>query len=147
MAKVKVKYTGQHGLPEYQTKGAAAIDLHAEIGQPRRVEVQRDNELIPTGLYVEVPKGYCLKIYPRSGISHKEKVRLSNCVGIIDSDYRGQVMVSLQNDGSLPYIVMPGDRIAQAVLEKVERITWEVVEDVEETDRGEGGFGSTGKAA
>ncbi len=144
--KVKVVYKGKHGLPEYQTPGSAAVDLVAEIGKEMTIPNDQSRP-IPTGLYVEVPEGYCLKIYARSGIAHKLGLTPSNCVGIVDADYRGQIFVSLLNNGSITQIIKPGDRIAQMILEKVERIEWQEVKEISETKRGRGGFGSTGKQA
>jgi len=91
---VKVKHTGKFPLPKYSTKGSAAMDLVAEIGRQQHI-IQGSNQLIPTGISIEVPNGYCAKIYARSGIADKRGLAPSNGVGIIDSDYRGQVFVSL----------------------------------------------------
>jgi dUTP pyrophosphatase len=144
--KIKVVYKGKHGLPEYQTPGSAAVDLVAEIGKDEML-LNGQSKLIPTGLYVEVPEGYCLKIYARSGIAHKLGLSPSNCVGIIDADYRGQIRVSLANSGTTAQVIKPGDRIAQMILEKVERIEWQEVKEITDTERGRGGFGSTGVKA
>lgn len=140
---VKIKHSGKHPLPAYQTNGSAAMDLHAELGRPQHV-VQGMAELIPTGIYLEIPEGYCVKIFSRSGLADKKGLHLSNGVGIIDSDYRGQIFVSLYNGSQVTQYVETGDRIAQMKIEKVELIEWDVVDKLTETDRGIGGFGSTG---
>jgi dUTP pyrophosphatase len=142
--KVGVKHTGKWPLPAYQTSGSAAMDLHAEIGKPQHI-VQGMAELIPTGISLQIPEGYCAKIFARSGLADKKGLAPSNCVGIVDSDYRGQVFVSLYNSSQVTQYIEAGDRIAQLVLEKVERIQWDVVEELKDTGRGIGGFGSTGE--
>jgi len=142
--KVKIKHTGKHPLPAYQTKGSAAMDLYAEIGKPQYI-IQGMAELIPTGIQLHIPVGYCGKVFARSGLADKKGLAPSNCVGIIDSDYRGQVFVSLYNNSQVTQYIESGDRIAQLVIEKVDQIVWDVVDELEETDRGIGGFGSTGE--
>jgi dUTP pyrophosphatase len=144
--KVKVVYKGKHGLPEYQTPGAAAFDLVAEIGKDEML-LNGQSKVIPTGLYVELDEDYCFKIYARSGLAHKHGLVPSNCVGVVDSDYRGQIRVTLTNHGNTSQIIKAGDRIAQMMLEKVERVIWEPVDELSETERGRGGFGSTGQQA
>ena len=141
---VKVKHTGKFPLPKYSTKGSAAMDLVAEIGRQQHI-IQGSNQLIPTGISIEVPNGYCAKIYARSGIADKRGLAPSNGVGIIDSDYRGQVFVSLANHSEVTQYVEPGERIAQIMIEKVEPFAWAQVDELDETNRGIGGFGSTGE--
>ena len=141
---VSVKHTGKFPLPEYSTKGSAAMDLVAEIGRQQHI-IQGSNQLIPTGISIEVPNGYCAKIYARSGIADKRGLAPSNGVGIIDSDYRGQVFVSLANHSEVTQYVEPGERIAQIMIEKVEPFAWVQVDELDETNRGIGGFGSTGE--
>ena len=141
--KIRVRHVGKFPLPAYATDGSAAMDLVAEVGRSTHI-VQGHNELIPTGIYLEIPKGYCGKIYARSGIADKKGLCPSNAVGIIDSDYRGQVFVSLMNHSQVTQYIEPGERIAQLVLEKVEQIEWQQVGELDETDRGIGGFGSSG---
>ena len=142
--KIKVKHAGRYPLPAYATKGSAAMDLHAEIGSRSQHIIQGESQLIPTGIWISIPEGYCCKIYSRSGLANKKGLGVSSGVGVIDSDYRGQVFVSLMNYGQVTQYVEPGDRIAQLVLEKVEKIEWEEVDELDETDRGIGGFGSSG---
>lgn len=141
--KVKVKHAGHYPLPEYKTPGAAAMDLVAELPKTTPI-IQGQNELIPTGLYVAIPEGYCGKIYARSGLADKKHLAPSNAVGIIDSDYRGQIYVSLANHGPVTQYIDPGERIAQLIIEPVTKFQWDKVDELPDTQRGIGGFGSTG---
>ena len=141
---VKVKHTGRFPLPEYSTIGAAAMDLVAEIGQPQHI-IQGSSQMIPTGISIQLPTGYCAKIYARSGIADKRGLAPSNAVGIIDSDYTGQVYISLANHSEVTQYIEPGERIAQIMIEETIPFKWEKVESLSETDRGMGGFGSTGE--
>ena len=129
--------------PIYATAGAACFDIQAI--EPAEIESYRAHT-IRTGLAFEVPEGQVMLVFSRSGHGFKHGVRLSNCVGVIDADYRGEVMVSLRNDQASHFDVRQGDRIAQALLLPVERVSFEVVEQMSLslTERGEGGFGSTG---
>lgn len=127
--------------PRYTTHGAACFDLVAIEGAeipPMFAATLR------TGLAIEIPDGYKMSIYSRSGHGFKHGIRLSNAVGVIDSDYRGEIMVRLHNDGSKPFIVEPGDCIAQAEITQFERVTFDFVDELTDTLRGHGGFGSTG---
>lgn len=128
--------------PRYATEGAACFDLFA--ADAARVYAKQ-SAVIPTGLAVEVPWGYAMLVHSRSGHGFKHGVRLANCTGVIDSDYRGEVMVCLHNDGLADMVIAPGDRIAQAMIVQAPLITFEVAEQLSLTDRGHGGFGSTGK--
>ncbi len=134
--------------PKFATDGSACFDIHAYIGEYEVIDMQRGDVVeINTGLQFEIPKGYVLKIYSRSGHGFKNNVRLSNCVGVIDSDYRGEVLVSLIADfnyGAKPLEIKNGDRVAQAMLEKVVKTEFEIVDELTSTVRGDGGFGSTG---
>jgi dUTP diphosphatase len=132
-------------LPQYATGGSAGLDLRACLEQPLYLEPGRA-ELIPTGLaiYVEDP-GLAAMILPRSGLGHKYGVVLGNLVGLIDSDYQGQLMVSCWNRGREPYTVQPGERIAQLVVVPVVQVALQVVEDFTSTSRGGGGFGHSGR--
>lgn len=131
-------------LPIYATEGAACFDLHADIEE--MIEIPGGGAMvINTGLAFEIPRGYCVRVFSRSGHGFNYGVRLSNCVGIIDSDYRGEVMVKLHNDHRLPFVVRNGDRIAQAEIAMVIRARFEEAQTLSETARGAGGFGSTGK--
>lgn len=128
-------------LPVYGTDGAACFDLAAlspaEIWEAR---------IIRTGLSFEIPEGHVMLIFSRSGHGFKNDVRLANCVGVIDADYRGEVMVKLTNDSTTHFRVNAGDRIAQAIVIPFPRMAFEEVEELSSTERGEGGFGSTGVA-
>jgi dUTP pyrophosphatase len=132
-------------LPQYATGGSAGLDLRACLDQPLTLEPGRA-ELIPTGLaiYVENP-GLAAVILPRSGLGHKHGIVLGNLVGLIDSDYQGQLMVSCWNRGREPYTVQPGERIAQLVVVPVVQVELQVVEDFTTTSRGGGGFGHSGR--
>lgn len=130
-------------LPEYKTSGAAAFDFESMIDI---IINPNETKIIPTGLAFEIPDGYELQVRPRSGLSAKTKLRVSNSPGTIDSDYRGEVCIILDNISSKEsYTINKGERIAQGVISKVEKITFEEVENLSETERGEAGFGSTGK--
>lgn len=136
-------------IPKYATQGAACFDLHALLELPDEHAVVKPGceVVIRTGIKVEVPEGYVMEIYSRSGHGFKAGTRLVNCVGIIDSDYRGEIMVGLRNDrqfASEPLIVTNGDRIAQAKIVPVQQVSFIEVDELSETERGENGFGSTG---
>lgn len=128
-------------LPKYESRGAACADL-ASI--ETKIVPAGGTAVFRTGLKVEVPDGYVMKVYSRSGHGFKSDVRLANCVGIIDCDYRGEVMVKLTNDSVNPFMVAMGDRIAQFMIERAPQFEFEVQENLTSTVRGEKGFGSTG---
>lgn len=128
-------------LPHYQSPGAAGMDVRA--AEERMIQPQ-ETALIPTGFAIAVPPGYEAQMRPRSGLALKHGITLLNSPGTIDSDYRGPVGVILTNLGHEPFFIHRGDRIAQMVIAKVERADWEVVESLDDTARGEGGFGSSG---
>lgn len=131
-------------LPYYATEGAAAMDLHACIDEPMTIP-PGGRILVPTGLAVAIPEGYVGIVAVRSSMGIKNGVTLSNGIGVIDSDYRGPLGVGLMNTAAAPYEVRPGDRIAQLMVLPVVRPTLEVVEELPETVRGQGGIGSTGR--
>ena len=131
-------------LPEYKTEGAAGMDLCAAI-EEAIVLKPLERKLIPTGLKIELEHGYEAQIRPRSGLSIKHGITLINCVGTIDEDYRGEVCVGIVNISNEPYTIQPDERIAQMVITKYEQAELKVVTELTDTDRGEGGFGSTGK--
>lgn len=132
-------------LPTYATAGAAGLDLQAMIVAPLTLApLQR--ALVPTGLMIAVPPGYEAQIRPRSGLALRHGLSCLNSPGTIDSDYRGEVQVILANLGDEPIVIEPGMRIAQLVLTAVAQLTWQPVAALDETDRGLGGFGSTGTA-
>ena len=131
-------------LPEYKTEGAAGMDLCAAISEPIELK-PLERKLIPTGLKIELEHGYEAQIRPRSGLSIKHGITLINCVGTIDEDYRGEVCVPMVNISNDAYTIQPDERIAQMVIAKAEQAKLEVVTELTDTERGEGGFGSTGK--
>lgn len=135
----------EFGLPQYETLGAAGMDVRANV----QVLLQpKETKLIPTGIYVAIPSGYEIQVRPRSGVSLKTSLRVANAPGTIDSDYRGEICIIAQNThSSVEMCIGKGERIAQIVLQKVPQIEWETVNSKEElgqTLRGTGGFGSTG---
>ena len=130
-------------LPEYKTEGAAGMDLCAAITEPVTLK-PLDRTLIPTGLKIELEHGYEAQIRPRSGMSIKHGITLINCIGTIDEDYRGEVCIPVVNISNEEYTIQPDERIAQMVISKYEQAKLEVVTELTDTDRGEGGFGSTG---
>lgn len=141
--KIKVVNKSSLPLPSYKTIGSAGIDLQANILSP--IELKPfGRALIPTGLFVSIPEGYEGQIRGRSGLALKHGITLANGIGTIDSDYRGEIKVILINLGDEPYIINNGDRIAQLVLSKYELIEFVEVESLEDTQRGDGGFGHTG---
>lgn len=140
--KVQIIHTGNHPLPSYQTIGSAGMDLYAHIQAP--IELQpMERQLIPTGISIALPEGFEAQIRPRSGLAIKQGLTCLNTPGTIDSDYRGEIKVILINLSKEVQHIQPGDRIAQMVMAKYERIEWEEVELLDETARGQGGFGST----
>ncbi len=131
-------------LPEYKTEGASGMDLSAAIDEPIVLK-PLERCLVPTGLKIELEHGYEAQVRPRSGMSIKHGITLINCVGTIDEDYRGEVCVPVVNISNEEYAIQPDERIAQMVIAKYEQAKIEVVTELSETARGEGGFGSTGK--
>ena len=140
--KIKIK-TLSGILPQYETEGSAGMDIRAYIDEPAVIE-PGCRALVPTGLFMEIPPGYEVQIRARSGLAVKHGIGLTNGVGTIDSDYRGEIKVSLINWGDEPFTVNNGDRIAQMVVARYESAYLEQVEQLSETDRGDGGFGHTG---
>lgn len=141
---MKVKIKSRSGyLPSYETDGSAGMDLKASLKEEIVLEPGR-RVLVPTGIFIELPKGYEAQVRARSGLAVKQGIGLVNGVGTIDSDYRGEIKVPLINWGEETFIIRDGDRIAQMVVAKYERIIWEEAECLEETERGSGGFGHTG---
>ncbi|ABM97059.1 dUTP diphosphatase [Methylibium petroleiphilum] len=142
---IKIKRTRPDArVPEYATSGAACFDLHACIDDGPPSIVPGASVAFDTGLAFEIPEGYVLQVFSRSGHGFKHGVRLANTTGIIDSDYRDSVKVKLHNDGKEPFEVKAGDRIAQAMVIPVPRCSFEEVDQLTDTARGLGGFGSTG---
>ena len=131
-------------LPYYATQGAAALDLHACLDEPMTIPA-RGQAMVPTGIAAAIPTGYVGILAIRSSMGVKNGVTLTNGIGVIDSDYRGPLGVALYNLNQTPYVVRPGDRIAQLMVVPVVRESIEVVDELPPTSRGEGGFGSTGR--
>ena len=131
-------------LPYYATAGAAAMDLHACIDEPMTIPAG-GRVLVPTGIAVAIPEGYVGIIAVRSSMGVRRGVTMPNAIGVIDSDYRGPLGVALYNTAAEPYEILPGDRIAQMMVVPVAHPALELVEELPETDRGQGGFGSTGR--
>lgn len=142
--RVKVVNRSGHALPEYATAHAAGLDLRANIEVPVVLR-PLDRALVPTGLFIELPEGYEAQVRPRSGLAFKHGITVLNSPGTIDADYRGEVKVLLVNLSSDDFTVNDGERIAQLVIARHESIEWEKVDSLEESTRGAGGFGSTGK--
>lgn len=130
-------------MPHYETLASAGMDLRADLKSPITLK-PLERAIVPTGLYMELPVGYEAQVRPRSGLAAKKGITVLNAPGTIDADYRGNVGVILVNLSNEDFIVENGERIAQMVIAKHERAEWEEVEALSETDRGEGGFGSTG---
>ncbi len=141
---VKIINRSRYELPKYQTVGSAGMDLRANLDEAITL-APMERRLIPTGLYIELPYGYEGQVRPRSGLSIKQGLTCVNAVGTIDSDYRGELRVPLINLSNEPQQLEPGERIAQLVLAKHGVIAWDEVDELSETDRGSGGFGSTGE--
>jgi len=140
---IKVINKGNQPLPEYATPQSAGMDLRADIDKPILLK-SLDRKLIPTGLYIELPEGYEAQVRPRSGLAIKHGITCLNTPGTIDADYRGNIGVELVNLSHEDYVVQPGERIAQMVINKVEHAVLFTVDTLDETERGEGGFGHTG---
>ena len=145
MEELKVLIAAQEGvrLPEYATGASSGLDLLAYIDTPVTLK-PFERELIPTGIHISIPDGYEAEIRPRSGLAYKFGITLLNTPGTIDSDYRGEIKVLLINLGAAPFTVQNGDRIAQMVFKNIVKASWVAVDTLPETQRGEGGFGSTG---
>ena len=142
--KVKIVNKSNYRLPEYATPGAAGMDLKANIDEPIVLD-SLERQMIPTGLHIQLPDGYEARVQPRSGLAAKYGVTVCNTPGCIDADYIGEIKVILINLSKDKFVINPGDRIAQLIVSKVERVVWNEVTELTPTERGEGGFGSTGK--
>lgn len=142
---MKVKVINKSGmdLPAYATLASAGMDVRAAVETPVTL-APMGRAMVPTGLYLEIPVGYEVQVRPRSGLAAKKGITVLNAPGTIDADYRGEVCVILVNLSQEPFVIERGERIAQLVLAKHEVMEWESVEALEESQRGEGGFGSTG---
>ena len=144
MNTVLVKIKSDSGiLPRYETEGSAGMDLRAHIDEPIVLE-PGCRALVPTGIYLELPQGYEAQVRARSGLAVKHGIGLVNGIGTIDSDYRGEIKVPMINWGQEPFAINDGDRIAQMVVARYERVEWATADALSETERGAGGFGHTG---
>lgn len=141
--KIKIVNNSKHPLPEYATPGSAGMDLRANIDAPITL-APGERKLIPTGIHIALPVGYEAQVRPRSGLALKYGIGLANMLGTVDSDYRADIGVILINLGQEDFVVNDGDRIAQLVIAKYEIAEWEVVDELDKTERGEGGYGHTG---
>lgn len=144
MMKVKIVNHSKHNLPSYSTDHSAGMDLRANLDNPVLLKpLQR--ALVPTGLFIELPVGMEAQIRPRSGLSIKKGVTVLNTPGTIDADYRGEIKIILVNLSNEDFLVEDGERVCQMVIAKHEKVSWEEATELEESKRGAGGFGHTGK--
>lgn len=144
MLKVNIINRSHHQLPAYETIQSAGMDLRANLDQPVTLQPM-ERRLIPTGLFMSLPAGYEAQVRPRSGLAIKKGITVLNSPGTIDADYRGEVGVILINLSQDPFIINDGERIAQMVIASHEQVEWQPVDTLDETVRGTGGFGHTGK--
>lgn len=141
---VKIINKSKHALPAYATELSAGMDLRANLSEPVLLK-PLERKLIPTGLYMELPQGYEAQIRPRSGLAIKKGITILNSPGTIDADYRGEICIILVNLSAEPFVIEDGERIAQMVIARHEQAEWTEVQTLDETERGSGGFGHTGK--
>jgi len=144
MIPISIRNQSTNELPNYATAGSAGMDLRAHLATPVTLQ-SLERRLIPTGLFMEIPVGYEVQIRPRSGLAYKHGITVLNSPGTIDSDYRGEIGVLLVNLSQEAFIIENGERIAQMVVAAHGQVAWETVSELSDTDRGAGGFGSTGK--
>ncbi len=141
---IKIVNHSNHSLPEYATPLSAGMDLRANIAEPIILK-SLERKLIPTGLFIELPEGYEAQIRPRSGLAIKKGITVLNSPGTIDADYRGEICIILVNLSSEDFVITDGERICQMIIAKHSQAKWIEVDELNETDRGAGGFGHTGK--
>ena len=141
---VKIVNRSKYRTPEYATAQAAGVDLRASIEEPI-VLSSLERAMVPAGIYIELPEGYEAQVRPRSGLAAKHGISIVNAPGTIDADYRGEIKVILVNLSKDDFTINPGERIAQMVIARYEKVEWVEVEELSESERGAGGFGSTGK--
>ena len=142
--KVKIVNHSPYPCPAYATEQSAGVDLRANLEAPVVLR-PLERTLVPTGLYIALPKGYEAQVRPRSGLAVKHGITVLNSPGTVDADYRGELRTVLVNLGTEPFEIVPGERIAQMVIARYEQVEWEEVDQLDETRRGTGGFGSTGQ--
>lgn len=141
--KIKIINKSKHPLPNYETEASAGVDLRANISEPQTLK-PLERTIIKTGLFIELPLGYEAQVRPRSGLAAKKGITVLNSPGTIDADYRGEIGVILANLSNEDFLVEDGERVAQLVIAKHERAQWIEVDELSATERGAGGFGSTG---
>ncbi len=141
---IKIINHSHHPLPAYATTASAGMDLRANLDEPITL-APMERRLIPTGLHIALPVGYEAQVRPRSGLALKHGIGVLNSPGTIDADYRGEIGVILVNLSNVPFVVQDGERIAQMVIARHEVAEWQLVETLDETERGAGGFGHTGR--
>jgi dUTP pyrophosphatase len=146
MAAIEIKIINKsvNILPEYATEGSSGMDIRASLENQLTVQ-SMERILVPTGLFIELPQGYEAQIRPRSGLAIKQGITCLNTPGTIDADYRGEIKVILINLSQQEQVINPGDRVAQMIIQKVEKAVWKQTEELAITERNEGGFGHTGK--
>ena len=142
--KINIINKSKHEMPSYETPLSAGVDLRANIEESEELQ-PLERKLIPTGIYIALPEGYEAQIRPRSGLAAKHGITVLNAPGTIDADYRGEIKVILINLSSTPFVIEDGDRICQMVIAQHSHVEWQEVETLDETERGCGGFGHTGK--
>lgn len=141
--KIRIVNKSSNELPHYATKASAGVDLRANL-KADIILKPLERTIVPTGLFIEIPIGYEAQVRPRSGLAIKKGITVLNTPGTIDADYRGEIMVILINLSNLDFVIKHGDRIAQMVIASHQQAEWNLVEDLSSTERGSGGFGSTG---
>lgn len=141
---VRIVNKSTNELPAYATAGSSGMDIRAFLETPKTLQ-PLERALIPTGIFIELPEGYEVQVRPRSGLAVKQGITCLNTPGTIDADYRGEIKVILINLSAEEQVINPGDRIAQMVIQKVEKMLWKPVEELAVTERNAGGFGHTGK--
>ncbi|HHU41194.1 MAG TPA: dUTP diphosphatase [Fermentimonas caenicola] len=141
---IKIVNRSRHSLPDYATIHSAGMDLRANLENPVVLK-PLERSLIPTGIYIQLPNGYEAQIRPRSGLAIKHGISIVNAPGTIDADYRGEIKVILANLSNEDFTINDGERICQMIVAKHERVEWVEVDELDETERGDGGFGHTGK--
>ena len=141
---VKIVNKSTNELPAYATAGSSGMDIRAFLDTPK-ILLPFERALIPTGIFIELPYGYEVQVRPRSGLAVKQGITCLNTPGTIDADYRGEIKIILINLSQEEQVIHPGDRIAQMIMQKVEKMLWKPVEELEVTERNAGGFGHTGK--
>lgn len=141
---IKIINQSPYAVPQYSTEGSSGMDLRAHLSEPVVLK-PLERWLVPTGLFIELPFGFEAQVRPRSGLAIRQGLTCLNTPGTVDSDYRGEIKVILVNLSAEEQLIQPGERIAQLVIQKVEKAVWQVVDVLAETSRSSGGFGSTGK--